>query len=83
MPDLVITDLLMVPLTGWDLMLHVQGRHPGLPVLVITALPPKAAGGADRMATRFFQKPVDIEALITAIHCLLDASDPEKTECKH
>src|SRR5678815_528973 len=49
MPDLVITDLLMAPLTGWDLMLHVQGRHSGLPIFVITALPPRASGGADQM----------------------------------
>ena len=83
LPDLVITDLLMVPLTGWDLMLHVQGRHPGLPVFVITALPPKAAGGAERMATHFFQKPVDIDALVMAIHRHFDASDTKKTESKN
>jgi len=83
LPDLVITDLLMVPLTGWDLMLHVQGRYSGLPIFVITALPPKASGGADRMANHFFQKPVDIDALIAAIHRHFDASDPEKTESKH
>ena len=83
MPDLVITDLLMVPLTGWDLMLHLQGRHPGLPIFVITALPPQATGGADRRAARFFQKPVDIDALVMAIHRQFDASDPDKTESKH
>jgi len=71
-PDLIIMDLCMAPLTGWDLMVHLRERHPTVPIFVVTAVPPKSAGGADRMATRFFQKPVDISALITAIRSLLE-----------
>jgi two-component system nitrogen regulation response regulator GlnG len=78
-PDLVITDLRMAPLTGWDLMLHLRNQHPELPIFVVSAVPAKAAGGADQMATRFFQKPVDIDALIMAIR-RLDASNTEKHE---
>ena len=82
MPDLIITDLRMAPLTGWDLMLHLRERHPALPIFVVTAVPAKASGGADRMATRFFQKPVDIDALLMAIHGHLDASNTENMKAK-
>jgi DNA-binding response OmpR family regulator len=79
-PDLIIMDLRMAPLTGWDLLLHVRGRHPAMPIFVVTAVPAKSAGGADRMATRFFQKPVDIDALIMAIRGHLGGSDMGQPE---
>jgi two-component system response regulator MprA len=79
-PDLIIMDLRMAPLTGWDLMLHLQGRYFEVPIFVVTAVPAKSAGGAERMATRFFQKPVDIDALLMAIHGHLGGSDTGKHE---
>jgi DNA-binding NtrC family response regulator len=67
-PDLVITDLCMAPLSGWDLMVHLNSRYPALPVFVVTALPPaQSAGGADHVADAFFQKPLNLEALLAAI----------------
>jgi DNA-binding response OmpR family regulator len=79
-PDLIIMDLCMAPLTGWDLLLHVRGHHPEVPIFVVTAVPAKSSGGADRMADRFFQKPVDIDTLLTAIRGDLNASDTGKPE---
>jgi DNA-binding response OmpR family regulator len=79
-PDMIITDLRMAPLTGWDLMTHARNRHPAVPIFVITALPARATAGADLLATRFFQKPVDIDALLLAIRGHFGASDPEKPE---
>jgi DNA-binding NtrC family response regulator len=66
-PDLVMTDLCMAPLTGWDFILHLKYHYPALPVFVITALARQTAGGVDRVATAFFQKPLDLETLLTAI----------------
>lgn len=66
-PDLLITDLSMGDVSGWDLLFHENLQRPGLPIFVITALPPPVVGGADRFATEFFQKPLDLEALVTAI----------------
>jgi DNA-binding NtrC family response regulator len=65
-PDLLITDLCMAKINGWDLLFHEKMQRPWLPIFVITALPDDATGGADRFATEFFQKPLDIEALIQA-----------------
>jgi DNA-binding NtrC family response regulator len=67
-PSLVITDLCMATVTGWDLLYHEHFERPGVPFFVITALPPKATGGADTFATEFFQKPLDLDALIAAVH---------------
>ncbi|HEY4247703.1 MAG TPA: response regulator [Lacunisphaera sp.] len=66
-PDLMITDLSMDEVTGWDLLFHEKFQRPNLPVFVITALPVATVGGADRFAHEFFQKPLDLDALIVAI----------------
>ena len=66
-PDLMITDLRMVGVSGWDLLFHVNMQRPNLPIFVITALPPAAIGGADHFAAEFFPKPLDLDALVMAI----------------
>ena len=75
-PDLMITDLNMGDVSGWDLLFHENMQRPSLPIFVITALPPSAIGGADRFATEFFQKPLNLEALVVAIRRSLGISQP-------
>jgi DNA-binding NtrC family response regulator len=77
-PDLVITDLCMALLSGWDLIAHLGDHHPALPIVVISALPVRSAIGADRVATAFFQKPLDLEALLVAIQRELNWSRPSE-----
>jgi len=79
-PDLLITDLCMAEVSGWDLLFHENLHRPKLPIFVITALPLPAAGGADRFADEFFQKPLDLDALVAAIHRRLRpaATSPKK-----
>jgi two-component system, NtrC family, response regulator GlrR len=72
-PDLMITDLRMGDVSGWDLLFHENMQRPNLPIFVITALPPPAVGGADHFAAEFFQKPLDIDALVAAIRRRLGA----------
>jgi DNA-binding NtrC family response regulator len=71
-PDLMITDLCMGDISGWDLLFHENMQRPNLPIFVITAHPPSVVGGADHFAAEFFQKPLDLDALVTAIHRCLD-----------
>jgi two-component system response regulator GlrR len=67
-PDLVITDLCMAPLSGWDLIVHLESHFPALPIFVVTALPPvKSAGGVSHGADAFFQKPLNLDVLLAAI----------------
>jgi two-component system response regulator MprA len=66
-PDLMITDLCMIGVNGWDLLFHEKLQRPNLPIFVITALPTTSVGGADRFATDFFQKPLDLDVMVAAI----------------
>ena len=66
-PALVITDLCMRAVSGWDLVFHFHLHEAGLPFFVITALSRREAGGVDSIANRFFQKPLNLEALLTAV----------------
>ncbi len=66
-PGLMITDLSMAGVNGWDLLFHERLQHPELAVFVITALPVSAIGGAERFAQEFFQKPVDLDAMLDAV----------------
>ena len=66
-PDLMITDLCMASVDGWDLLVRENRLRPALPIFIITALPARETSGADRFAAEFFQKPIDLDALLAAI----------------
>ena len=66
-PDLVVTDMCMAPLSGWDLIAYLKDQYPKLPVFVITALPLPFAGEGMEEIAAYFQKPLDLEALIAAV----------------
>jgi DNA-binding NtrC family response regulator len=66
-PSLLITDLCMAQVSGWDILFHEKLQRPGLPIFVITALARSDVREADTFATEFFQKPVDPDALIAAV----------------
>ena len=70
-PDLMITDLCMMPVSGWDLLFHENIQRPRMPIFVITALSFRATNGAAKFATEFFQKPLDLDVLIAAVRCYL------------
>lgn len=72
--SLLITDLSMAAVSGWDLLFHENLQRPNLPIFVITALPPSSVGGADRFAHEFFPKPVDLDALLAAVRRYLRAA---------
>ena len=71
-PDLVITDLCMTLLSGWDLIAYLGDHYPALPIIVISALSEKSAGGVGRVAAAFLQKPLGPETLLAAIQHELD-----------
>lgn len=73
-PDLVVTDLCMGMVSGWDLVFHTHLHDAGLPFIVITALPVREAGGVEKLAAGFFQKPLNLESLLAAVHKQLGSS---------
>jgi two-component system response regulator GlrR len=80
-PDLVVTDLMMDRLdAGFSLARAVKERHPGVPVILVTAVSVQRGydfrprGGVDLAAMHadaYFDKPVDPAALTAKIAELL------------
>jgi CheY-like chemotaxis protein len=80
-PDLAISDLMMKALdSGFSLARELKARHPGLPVILVTAASSQRGfdfrprGGEDLSAMKadaFFDKPVDPAALIAKVRELL------------
>jgi DNA-binding response OmpR family regulator len=75
-PDLMITDLCMAPVNGWDLLFHENIQRPLLPIFVITALSLQATNGAAHFAAEFFQKPIDLDILLAAVRFHLANPSP-------
>lgn len=75
-PDLVITDLKMDGMDGHGLLATLQERHPGLPVLLLTAhgTIPDAVHATQSGAFAFLTKPVDRDTLLQEIERALSVS---------
>jgi len=76
MPDLVIADVMMPVMDGWELTRELRGAYPLLPIMLVTArdtIEDKRAGfnfGADDYLT----KPVDLDELLLHVKALLRRS---------
>ena len=76
LPDLVIADVMMPVMDGWELTRELRGAYPMLPIMLVTArdtLEDKRAGftsGADDYLT----KPVDLDELLLHVKALLRRS---------
>ncbi len=67
--DVVVTDLRMPGLTGMEVLRHVTGSYPGVPVVVLTAYG-TVEGAVDAVragASDFLLKPVEIPRLRAAV----------------
>jgi FixJ family two-component response regulator len=68
-PDCVVLDLHMPEMSGFDVQGSLASRHPGMPVVVVTAHDtPESHARAVQLGAKFYlRKPVDGEALLAAI----------------
>jgi PAS domain S-box-containing protein len=70
--DLVITDLGMPDMTGWEVARQIKATHPRLPVILLTGwgqqAPPPASG--QECVDRVLDKPIRLEALQEVIAAL-------------
>ena len=73
LPDLVIADVMMPVMDGWELTKELRGLYPQLPIMLVTArdtLEDKRMGftsGADDYMT----KPVDLDEMLLHVQALL------------
>ena len=74
--DIVLTDLLMPGMTGWDVADAVRSRNPRTPVLIITgsALYPEDWRGG-QPGVSLVSKPVDVNFLRVKLAKLLQEMD--------
>lgn len=76
LPDLVIADVMMPVMDGWELTRELRSAYPMLPIMLVTArdtIEDKRAGftsGADDYLT----KPVDLDELLLHVKALLRRS---------
>jgi CheY-like chemotaxis protein len=75
--DMLITDLAMPRLPGWELIPRLRAGRPGLPVVVMTGFLPPGLGttlfGMPGGPMALLLKPFDLSALIAAIDRLVAA----------
>ena len=78
--DLVLTDLGMPGLTGWDVAREVKARYPDLPVILLTGWGEQAAcdheGGRPTQVDLILSKPVTLEELLRAVAKLTSRKKP-------
>jgi DNA-binding response OmpR family regulator len=70
--DLILLDLNMPRLNGWDTFEKLIERWPLIPILIITARPNQLFLAASAGAAGLLEKPVDIPAMIGAIRTALE-----------
>jgi CheY-like chemotaxis protein len=75
--DLVVTDLCMPQVDGFKLLDHLGRHHPCLPVVAMTGYGfPEVDQFVQNLGARlFFEKPIDLHTLLTAIEQLLHAGE--------
>ncbi len=67
--DVVITDVALPGMSGWDLLERLHRREPGLPVVVVTGSVPEEGAADPRQgkALCLLVKPVDPEDLLSRL----------------
>jgi CheY-like chemotaxis protein len=72
--DLVVTDVRMPVMDGWELARRLRERWPGLPLLFISGYDVELSAASRRTGTRqaLLRKPFDLDELIREVGRLLD-----------
>jgi CheY-like chemotaxis protein len=79
-PDLLLLDLNMPHVDGWNAFAQIDGFSPLLPVIVITGRPRQYEEAARLGVDAFMEKPLDMPVLLDAIKTLIN--EPEARRVK-
>jgi CheY-like chemotaxis protein len=69
----VLTDLLMPGMSGWDVLAALRQRDPHVPVIIITGSPVVGDPRAFQPGVAVLKKPIDVTALDSTIKRMLHA----------
>ena len=73
-PDLILLDVMMPQMDGWEMLRRIQERHGSVPVVMFSGQVDTGAGeAAERGASDFIGKPFDPQQLIDRAKQLLGA----------
>jgi two-component system, OmpR family, response regulator VicR len=75
--DLLLLDLDMPGISGWDVFERLTTRYPLVPVIIITGLPNQRSTALAAGVGALLEKPLDIPVLLRTIEELL-AEPPQK-----
>ncbi|HTD66126.1 MAG TPA: response regulator [Candidatus Limnocylindria bacterium] len=81
--DLVLLDLNMPRMDGWEVLHTIQQMQPLLPVIVITARPHQYERAVTNKVDALMEKPLDLPLLLKAIRELLAQSIYERVARLH
>ena len=81
-PDLLVLDLMMQPVDGWEVLHWLRARrmNPSLPVLVLTALyqPAEQLLGFEEGAIEYLTKPTQTSLIVERIRTILGLSTEQR-----
>lgn len=82
-PDLIITDLLMPTMTGFELLaaLHDDPQLATIPTLIITA--GRSPEASETSGAVVLPKPLDLDRLMRAITALSDQADADDVSARN
>ena len=69
--DVVLTDLVMPRMSGWEVLAAVRQRDPRMPIIILTGTPAIGDPRAAQPGVAVLRKPVDVTALDATIKRLL------------
>jgi CheY-like chemotaxis protein len=73
--DLLLLDLNLPNLSGWDVFEHLTTRYPFVPVIIITGMPNQYQTALAAGVGALFEKPVEVPALLKTMEELLAESN--------
>lgn len=86
-PDLIVLDIMMQPVDGWEVLhwLRAQRMNPPLPVLVLTALyqPAQQLQGFEEGAIEYLTKPTQPDIIMERIRAILKLSTEQRMMLQH
>jgi CheY-like chemotaxis protein len=69
--DVVLTDLMMPGMSGWEVLAALRQRDPQLPIIILTGTPAIGDPRAAQPDVAVLRKPIDVTALEATIKRML------------